>query len=61
MGCVQATAKRRRRQARANQSQLSRKERPYYKRSDAESSKKRLERVIMREREMKQRKGASKK
>jgi hypothetical protein len=54
------TAIRRRRQALNGQAQLSPRQRPHYKRLDAGTSKKRLERAIQRERDMAQRKGRKK-
>jgi hypothetical protein len=47
----------RRRQARQNQNQLAPKQRPYYRKVDAESSKRKLQRLIETERRIKSKGG----
>lgn len=53
MGCVASTAKRRRRQAANNYRHMSKQERPRYKKRDADTSARRLQRLIDTERRMK--------
>jgi hypothetical protein len=60
MGCVCATAKKRRRQALNDYRHLAPRQRPGYKRRDAATAAKRLQRVVERERAMNQRKGNKK-
>lgn len=52
--CVAATSKRRRRQAANGFKHLGKKVRPNYKKRDAETSAKRLARIIATERRLKQ-------
>lgn len=60
MGCVTATAKRRRRQAKQNFNHLHTSQRPNYKKTDAGTSARRLYETVRRENERKQRKGSKK-
>lgn len=54
MGCVASTAKRRRRQSTNNYRHMGPMIRPKYKKSDADTSSRRLNRLIETERRMKQ-------
>lgn len=59
MGCVTATAKRRRRQAKNRYNHLAKMGRPIYSKKSASKSDARLRRLVQAEHERRQRKGAS--
>lgn len=57
MGCVQATARRRRKQAKGGYKHISKLRRPHYTKRDAETAKQRLSKLIERQRLIQSRKG----
>lgn len=61
MGCVTATAKRRRRQAANGYAHLAKHQRPVYKKVSASKSMRRLMKVVEKQKLIAQRKGSGKK